>query len=515
MKKTIVVLLGVISLYSCSENVLEDAENEEKNIYQSKPSEGLFASAFKTDVEIAMRDFSVAFEKVIVTSPKLRSLIKAEALKKINNDTDVLVYMIKDKELESGTFEQIIDKELKLQGKSLQEILSLQPTISIYVPKLPEESFNAEKWNAESEIPALAIRLNSTNDIPIIWEDLNTEVLSYEDIPAFPVLVVKKNERIVSSLQSEYSDLNTAVFFEKDGVNFKFVDNVFDGIKNPLGPYLGELLDQDRLKEAYEIYKDIDGWQRDYIYYKIEPNNPNGPISYDYSEHIGVFTTDNAKSLYTKIADQTGDAKYNPHLCNGCKDNFTSWLDGQYEFKFLIRNNSTSGSGEVLYKRAIIQPEDLFNITYTHTVKKTLWWERNFFDFESISAKSVVLNLEMFDWDLRNKSVEIKISVFEEDDTEEQTIAGTFGSKFATNFSSDTKEGMKYGSSSEVSSSQTVNTKVTKSSDELGDVVVNFGHKFYINKLSSPLFFKSRYARRYYSTGTGLAKFTVEPRKVQ
>lgn len=498
-----------IGLYSCNNDNIVEQDNSNNPQYAAK-GEDLFNSMFKTREEIALKDFSLAFEKVLSQSKGLRYILKQEALKMTNNDTEVLISMIKDREIENGTFEANINRELN--GRKLDEILHIQPTLTVLVPELPEESFNAEKWDFENEIPVVGIRLLTTNDIPVVGNNSNTDVLSFEDIPAFPIVVVKKNERVISSLNLDYSDIQGESFFNStNGISFKFKDSAYDGIKHPTIKLPG-LPDQNRLTQAYEIYKNIDGWQRDHVYYNINPSNPNGPIIYDYSEFIGKMTTNDPVGLYSKIADQSGDATYNNELCGSCAVKFNPWSDGRYEFKFLVRMNSTSGAGETINKWKSIDPRDLFDLTYRHKQKSFLGWKRNFYYFESINAKSITLNLELFNWDLKSKSIEILVSVFEEDDIEEITRTGTFSSKFATNFSGDTKEGMKYGSSSEVSNQATVSYKVTKKSDELGDVIVNFGDKFYISKRQSP-FLMSYYNRRYYDTG--LVKLTVEPRRVQ
>jgi hypothetical protein len=71
---------------------------------------------------------------------------------------------------------------------------------------LPENSFSAETWNTanEEENPVVAVRLSTSNDVPMIDNFNNQEyVVESELIPAYPVIVVKDNERIAFNGSSD------------------------------------------------------------------------------------------------------------------------------------------------------------------------------------------------------------------------------------------------------------------------------------------------------------------------
>lgn len=89
--------------------------------------------------------------------------------------------------------------------------------------------------------------------------------------------------------------------------------------------------------------------------------------------------------------------------------------------------------------------------------------------------------LPLFDWDIEHYSSSVKISIEEKDENvTEQTIVETTTS-FATNFGFDinwgevVKKGAKFGTTA--SKERKVSTTITRTlgSDELGDVIVNFG----------------------------------------
>lgn len=420
--------------------------------------------------------------------------------------------MIKDSYLENGTLEQNINKNL-VNGKTLDDILKVVPTVTVLVPELPQETFSAEIWDSERQIPYVGIRIPSTNTVPVVGDNSQTGVLPYDVIPAYPIIVVKISERIISDTDIRYAHINQDIFFKSsNGLNYKFLDDAFNGIKFPTQRFT-ELRDLTPIEESYEIYKNIEGWQRDHIYYGINPTNLNGPINYDYSEHIGTIdATGDPEGLYHEIAEQTGDPMYGHELCDNCDNGFTAWTDGRFELRFRIVMNSKSGGGPFIDKQISVRPTDLFDLQYRHEVKKWLWWKSNHFYIVSITGKHFVSNIDVFNWDLRTKSVEVKITPSEEDATEYQMVSENFNSNYASNFNSSDKEGMQYGSSMQAQGSSNFTWMSKQGSDVFSDELVNFGDKVVVSKRTS-FFMGSRYIKRYY--GDNILRFTFEPRRVQ
>lgn len=98
------------------------------------------------------------------------------------------------------------------------------PTLTIYVPELPEEAFSAEIWDTNDMIPKVAIRLSSSNEVPIVDEFENERILAPNEIPLFPVVVIKENERIVANnspltKQIAGNELNAKLMFVNDAFN--------------------------------------------------------------------------------------------------------------------------------------------------------------------------------------------------------------------------------------------------------------------------------------------------------
>lgn len=221
--------------------------------------------------------------KVLGQNEEVRSLIKEEALKQIDFDYDVLYCLIKDKQLKNGvTLEEYLEKYLT--SDELKCIHKQLPTLTLFVPTLPENSFSVHSWNTIDELPAVAVKVSDNNDVKIYYGNGETEVFPADIIPGFPVVVVKENERIVRNGEI----LSKTVSENIEETNLIFVDEIFNNLhgkdlvntktraNRPDRPVPLPKVDnpEDYLPanmkktyEAYKIYKNTTGWQRDYIYY--------------------------------------------------------------------------------------------------------------------------------------------------------------------------------------------------------------------------------------------------------
>lgn len=496
-------------LSACSsEDVLENVEETTK--YAAKGEVDSFEIIFKNEKEIAMRDFSIALVKSLNQSNQLRQIIKSEALEAINLDPEVLVYKIKNLETETGTVESLLNSNLN--GRALSEIFDIMPTITVLVPELPEEEFNVENWEINSQIPAVAVRLFTANDTPIILNDYSQHVISKEIIPAFPVVVVKDNERIISDRHSNFAGIEGDPFFTGESYSFKFTSPYFS--KWFIKPIFA---DDQKLVDAYNHYKTVDGWQRDYIYYGIEPANPNGPFVSDYRENIAAMTTGKPMELYSKISDQTGDPFFNPIIHpNG---NMSHWKDGGYEFNFRLTSNSKAGAGEFQSFKFPVKATDLFELTYQRMTG--LLGAFGYFIVNEISAKIYNPNIATIPWNLEETAIEFKMTVFEEDSTEESNVSTTMNSEFATNFGIDinlgiseiVKLGLKFGGATKDARSNTVAVKRTLLSDDLGDYIMYFRDKVILSE--TPTSFGNFYSKRWYGEDNRYLKFQFYPKRVQ
>ncbi len=509
--KNYFIFLGLLffGLNSCSKDDFESTLPVDNKILEN---------SIKDEKSVLIEKFGFSFMSSIKQSPNLRKLIKDEALKMFDKDYEVLIFSIKDVVLETGeTFETIINRNAK-DGFELLNLLKIEPTLTILVPELPLGSFSAKTWDIINEIPAIAIGSNASNEIQMITPENELVIIPNDAIPGFPVLVIKKNERVVSNLEySDFEKLKSKTVLEKNGIDFKFWSNNFDNInKNNEVKSTTLFLDQ-KLIDAYTIYEQqyvgLNGWQRDYIYYDIDPSNPNGAFKYTFQEHLTSFgMLGDAINAYNKISDQTGDPFFN----NNNRINTSHWTDGYYEFKVRTIVNSTNGLGGEIIGGFTVVPDDLFSLVY-ETYTTGLWiWQKTWYRLVSISNKTVSVNVPIINWNLDEFSSSIKIEIEEVDLATTTITTDSRVVKFATNFEfspsigEKVKVGLKFGASLETTLTNIVQKSFTQGNDPLGEVIVNFADKVVLGQSGGIL---KRWTTRNYSTGN--CTFCIMPKRVQ
>lgn len=463
------------------------------------------------------RQFGKALMMSLKESKSLRDLIKNESLKMFDNDYEVLYQMIKNEKLENNlTVRESILKNIGSESL-LNRIELNNPTLTILVPELPENSFSAELWDTDNQVPKVAIRLATSNDVPLINQDGTESIIEAKYTPAFPVIVLKDNERLISNNNLASKNIKSRTISNINGVDYKFLDDCFDGtkkIKSESSRTVNSALLDPKLITAYNTYTaaNVDGWQRDYIYYGITPDTPKGPFKYDFQETIKSFSLQgDPTAAFNNIADQTGD----PILPQTIADtNFkgtagiSSWAAGNFEFKIRIIVNGKNGIGTEIVKYFNAKVSDLF--TYEVVKKYTLFYQISFVGF-----KVFPLDISVFNWDLDQYASTIKIDIEEVDLTQTTVLSESRSVEFASNFSVEVsgaykeyvKVGLKYGTSQKVTATSTVQRTYTQGNDLLGDVIVNFADNVIISNSGT------NFTTREYSSG--LYSITVEPARVQ
>jgi hypothetical protein len=487
MKKIILFLSMTLLVASCADDV---------NIIQPNQS-----TAIVNNRDELKTIFGTALAKGLAESPALRQLIKNEALQMFDNDYDVLYLKIKDTKLATGqTVRELLLQYLESEAQ-LAMIEAKVPLMNIFVPSLPENSFSAETWDANQQIPSVGITSYKTNDVSVIDAAGNITLVEAHMIPSFPVVVVKENERVVSTTSKGQSDARSRTF-EAGGFNFKFLSDCFDGSKKTDRSIARVFTNPDpKLVDAYFLNQGTEGWQRDYIYYNISPTQDRGEFVYDFQETIRSFTmVGDPTAALSKIADQTGD----PKLRVIDKPN-SGWTAGYFEFRVRVLLNAKNGLGEELVTFFSAAPNELFVINYT----KNGW----LYVPEVKGLKTKIFDLPLFAWDLDDYASTIKIDIEEKDLVTTTTTTETRSLKFAMNFGIDVNDGKlkkigpKFGSVLEWNTSQSVQRTYTEGSDELGSVIVNFADNVLVSSSNG-----TWQSREY---NTGWYSISVEPKRVQ
>ncbi len=446
-----------------------------------------------TGTEIIIENFAKALANVLYENKECRELIKTEALRKINYDYDVLYMLVKDKKLNDGTTLENLMLTY-LDSKDMDFMMESFPTLTIFVPSLPENSFSCDSWNVQTEFPDVAVRPNNSLLTYCYDAKGNEYVLEPDEIPGFPIVVLKINERIILKKErdSHSSILRSTT---NPNIEFEFTDPVFDNTmprpETRRDDYNNNVKIQKAL-EAYNIFpNNLIGWQRDYVYYNLTNSNDRGRLDVRFRESIvGFKFLGNPSTLIDNITRFRDDPKLinkndwfdmrKISIPGTSRSMLTPWTDGEFEFQVkysVLSKNTPSSETNTSFR---LDPTKLFNINVISKTKGILWKKRTVYKITDIQNLFCFIEVPMFDYDLSKYSITYKISIFEKDDPQTTSQTVQTSTEFASNFSFDPgigeiiKTGTKYGSSEKQTKTVTSTTSVTTGSDDLGTVTVNF-----------------------------------------
>lgn len=148
-----------------------------------------------TDQKIKLQTaFAKALATAVYKDESLRKFLKSESLKQFNNDDDILYNLVKDIEVNNGeTFREKISKFLS--GSELNKIENSLPLLTIFIPTIP--NFNPQIWKPETDIPVVAVANKDSKGSVSLYDNLGKSIsLKPSEVPGFPVLVIKDNERV-------------------------------------------------------------------------------------------------------------------------------------------------------------------------------------------------------------------------------------------------------------------------------------------------------------------------------
>ena len=464
--KQVGLLLALFIVGSCSNDMIETSNN----------SSLIEESYDEIDLNSLKSEFSFALARVLNESEGVRKLIKEEAIKQFDYDYDVLYMLVKDKQLSGGgTLEGFLLKYISREN--LLTLYKEMPTLTIFVPSLPGDSFSAERWNTAQEIPYVAYK-NKENEILFVDNTGNLDIINHDEIPIFPIVVVKPSERVILQSASTRSSNNPCIMRADNGINFVFEYDEFNNI-TPSKANTRAVEIPDNLKRIYDAkkYADQNGvWQRDYIYYGISTMEGMGMYRNNISECIYAFElTGDPNDVYGKISDQDDDPHFDPNARRG----MAGWYGGNYEFMVKTYISSSQLVSNEIIKVLSISPKYLF--WYNGEKRRDETQIKTVGAMAAFKKYYLPKPIPLFDWNLENYSSSIIISIEEKDiETTEQNVTKTT-STFATNFEFNptfaavVKIGAKMGASATVS--HEVSTTITRylNSDVLGDVIINFG----------------------------------------
>ena len=503
MKKYFVSLFCIAAFCACTDQV---------NEFPSQPD----GSQSKTIVQApldqvtAQKKFAKALSKAVSNSLEVRKFLKTEAMAQFDNDYDIFYPLVKNKIVyDKQSLRDILLSYCKDENELVQIEQSL-PLLNILVPDLSLFwDFNAEKWNVDDKEVSVICRDDKDNTL---YEDgENIGKMTTGDIPDFPCLVVKNNERM------KVSSVNT----RSGEATYEFLSDAFDGSKRKpqtrhyeedinlqptedLEAYVNGSEIMESVKNAWNEFKNVpNAYQRDYIYYGITKENKPGTLNRYIREKLYRFRI--AANAYSAINDPTQD----PTLQNTQKNKgyLTNeeiiqkiWTDGNFEFHFksYISGEDSKEAMEISLKFTI-NPRDVFSLEKIHLKHKNstaFRQSKNFYTVDAKNLKSKWIYPERVDknannlvftlpWDLYNKSLSIFMFVEEWDKgqtiTQEKTVVSEFvnkadfsieGSGSIGKVSLSTKLGYGFSHTKSVSNKATIQTTVE--SDPLGTLYFQY-----------------------------------------
>lgn len=426
--------------------------------------------------------------------------MKAEAVKQFDNDYDVFYPMVKDKIVTDGkSFRDILLSYCETPNE-LTEIEQSQLLLNILIPDLTLFwDFNAEKWDANNEEIVVMCRDDESNTMYENGEDIGQ--IAKGNIPGFPCLVIKNNERL------RVKNANT----RSDETTYEFISDAFDGSKrierpvtrdsysdidwdipDDLNQYTSNLSDD--LIKAWEVSKEIpQAYQRDYIYYGMDNTHRTGVINYDFQEELYRFR------INPNVFDRLSTEGYDPVLGYTKKGGRATteelrdkiWSDGNFDFRFhiirIVNNNLT----ELKEIPISVPAKDVFTIEkiHLHHINPTAFrHSKNIYTVEPQYIKSKWIYPSKLEsngssavllgtWDLFANSENILIRVEEFDQSTKKTETFTVQHQTVNKADiSSTNNNVKteFGYSYTTTTSSTVSTETTEASDFLGTIDIHF-----------------------------------------
>lgn len=503
MKKYFVSLFCIAAFCACTDQV---------NEFPSQPDESQSKTIVQAPLDqvTAQKKFAKALSKAVSNSLEVRKFLKTEAMAQFDNDYDIFYPLVKNKIVcDNQSLRDILLSYCKDENELIQIEQSL-PLLNILVPDLSLFwDFNAEKWNVDDKEVSVICRDDKDNTL---YEDgENIGKMTTGDIPDFPCLVVKNNERM------KVSSVNT----RSREATYEFLSDAFDGSKRKpqtrhyeedinlqptedLEAYVNGSEIMESVKNAWNEFKNVpNAYQRDYIYYGITKENKPGTLNRYIREKLYRFRI--AANAYSAINDPTQD----PTLQNTQKNKgyLTNeeiiqkiWTDGNFEFHFksYISGEDSKEAMEISLKFTI-NPRDVFSLEKIHLKHKNstaFRQSKNFYTVDANNLRSKWIYPERVDknannlvftlpWDLYNKSLSIFMFVEEWDKgqtiTQEKTVVSEFvnkadfsieGSGSIGKVSLSTKLGYGFSHTKSVSNKATIQTTVE--SDPLGTLYFQY-----------------------------------------
>lgn len=493
--KFITLALASLAFAACTNDDAVSLETELQTNIQNKVE--LMAE------DAAQEAFAKILSKAVYNDLSVREFIKSEAIKQFDNDYDILYAFVKDKYVAPGyTFRDALLKNCNNEAELISIEQSL-PLLNILVPDLTFiGDFRADNWDLSDEEVPVSYDKDHNSGVLFVNGDSIT-YLEPNEIPDFPVLVVKNNERMIASATTRADGTST--------YSYEFFDDAFNGslrkttraeydVTYPEEPSGTSQISEYELasinpaiRQAFiEFPNNTTGKHRDYVYYGMtNTNQTNGHLNTNVREILYKFRI--APSQIPFIADQTDDPVLQSISKKGgeyTQEEVRSkiWKEGNFDFFFDVMTGTKSGN--VLYNRIAYSatPRELFSINKVHVVRKhSTAFSHSKYTYtvtnvnEAVTSKWISTNsltngnyIQIGSWDIYEQSLRVNIALLEKDDSETIVKTHSVSNEFAGNanfsFGSDSIVKVALGVSGKTTSTTSKSVTITKNSDDLGSL---------------------------------------------
>ena len=165
----------------------------------------------------AQQSFAKVLSKAVFQSEEVRTFLKSEALAQFDNDHDIFYPFVKDKIVTGDrTFRDVLLSYCNNEDELIQIEESLL-LLNILVPDLTWiGEFSAANWDIQDNEVVVICRDDDDNTLYENGESIGN--LPLNEVPGFPCLVIKNNERL------KVSNSTTRAGYAK----YEFINDIFN-----------------------------------------------------------------------------------------------------------------------------------------------------------------------------------------------------------------------------------------------------------------------------------------------
>lgn len=421
MVKQTCIILSVFFIVSCS-NIEYD--------------NGLAAIMSANEKTALIKEYAQELSKAM-TSKDLRCVIKDMALKQFDGDYDILLSDLhaETKSKASIDFETISDL---FYDKISESIPNLQVSVPVH----------CEEWDSDSFLPLVVFLPydfdeHKVSEVEAFDAHGNVTMLSIDEEPDFPVVVVSVSERIDTNGEEIYKEeiqpvtksgepgVPEDVYIMNSGSNMLEIE--WKDVEGETGYIISRKTDQDLLYSPiastpgnvnYYIDSNLEAGKR----YSYRVNSINASGSSAYTRSISSFASDRCDGGMLKIKRM--------YFTKDGLRNVESWVSGAPEIRLrVVVGNENSAYAK--YTSSLIEPKKRDDINGR-------WWEKE---------------LELFNWYTNQIGTVLTFDWREEDPASSESFSIT--SSYEDKYDSSTIKG-----------GQTVNYTRNDGKDHMGTTLV-------------------------------------------